>query len=152
MKLGGASIPPVPKETRVSACEPQVALKEHACIDASGDEASIMTVCVRQPMVKFFGSRMSGLNLVALSTVSYKQPSLLHRNCDGEEAVDRSTWQEQVSGNCKPPLVSQSIILGATNPACQPYADATEGKGVVDEACRRSGLVGQGGETVDEVI
>lgn len=52
LKLGGASIPPDPKETRVSACEPQVALNEDACIDASGDEASMMSVCVRQPMLK----------------------------------------------------------------------------------------------------
>lgn len=57
LKLGGASIPPDPKETRVSACEPQVALNEDACIDASGDEASMMSVCVRQPMLKSSGEK-----------------------------------------------------------------------------------------------
>ena len=45
---------PEPKETRVSARDPQVALKEDACMDARGDEASIMTVWVRQPILNFF--------------------------------------------------------------------------------------------------
>ena len=51
LKLGAASRDLEPKETRVSAWEPQVALKEDACMDASGDEASMMTVCVRQEVI-----------------------------------------------------------------------------------------------------
>lgn len=123
---------PEPKETRVSACEPQVTLKEDACIDASGDEASIMTVCVRQPMMELLWK--PGMSFVfgcSVARSTATRSSVSQRDCGGRMTDQEWQYRSKLFFDCKPTLISQNITVSRPRQStCQPYNHAIEMRGV----------------------